>query len=99
MTVWWSFYALHTTSFEFHIVHSVHCISVVTIRTNERTAPSFSTVTQYNTLATTHVWPNCHMIREHKIVWKNVVYNCVLLDDGPTRPETCASWCVVILRF
>jgi hypothetical protein len=37
MTVWWSFYALHATSFEFHIARSVHHISVITIRTNERT--------------------------------------------------------------
>jgi hypothetical protein len=27
----------------------------------------------------------------------NVLYSCVLPDDRPVRPETCGSWCVVIL--
>jgi len=28
-----------------------------------------------------------------------VLYNCVLLDDGPVRPEICRSWCVVTLLW
>ena len=26
-----------------------------------------------------------------------VLYNCVLSDDGSVRPETCRTWCIVIL--
>jgi hypothetical protein len=66
-----------------HILHSVHYNSIITIGTNNRHNYVKFTVIQ----------------NASNYMYRALLHNCVLLDDGPVVSETCTSWWVVLLLF